>query len=265
VRRASLALLVLGILVAVPAASADGDPASDTLILRNVFLPYPAPSTANGNELSRRVAIAYGRGYRIKVAVIANETDLGSVPSLFGKPADYAKFLGQELATYFVGPLLVVMPDGYGIYDGGRSTKAERRVLAGGRPSGSSADDLTTSASAIVQRLVDAKALVSKDIRPPYASTFNATVTAGRSAQLRYAVFDDSGRTSERLAVRDPANHVLAHWSVKLRQTNATKTYTVAWDVPKNVPKTGLRFCLTAYDPTGNHSPTPSCAPVTVK
>ena len=99
---------------------------------------------------------AYARGYRVKVAVIATETDLGSIPSLFNRPNDYAKFLGQELQLYYIGPLLIVMPTGYGIYDGGRSTAPERKALAGARPSGSGPNELTTSVAGIVRRLVAA-------------------------------------------------------------------------------------------------------------
>ena len=122
-RRGLIALALL--LVLTPSALADGDPANDVLLVKNVFLPYPAPSAAASNELAAAVSSAYARGYRVKVAVIATETDLGSVPSLFNRPGDYARFLGQELNLYYVGPLLIVMPAGYGVYDGGRSTAPE--------------------------------------------------------------------------------------------------------------------------------------------
>jgi len=259
-----LAALLL-FLVLVPAALADGDPASDTLLVRNVFLPYPTPSSQNGNTLSREVALAYGRGYRLKVAVIASERDLGAVPSLFGHPVEYAKFLGQELQQYYVWPLLIVMPAGFGIYDGGRSTAAEARLIASAPPTGSSADDLTSSAAALIRRLVATGALKSKDILPPYASALSATVSAGKEARLHYAVFDDSGRTRERLAIRDARGKVLKTWSTRLRTTVANKTYSVPWKVPAEVPKKGLKLCLTAYDASGNHAGAASCAPVTVK
>jgi hypothetical protein len=123
VRRGWIALALL--LVVAPAAVADGDPASDTLLVQNVFLPYPAPSATAASALSRAVTTSYAKGFRVKVAVIATEGDLGSVPSLFNRPGDYAKFLGQELRLYYIGPLLIVMPAGYGVYDGGRSTAAE--------------------------------------------------------------------------------------------------------------------------------------------
>jgi hypothetical protein len=262
VRRGFIALALL--LVVIPSAVADGDPASDTLLVKNVFLPYPAPSTSAAGALSREVAASYSHGFRVKVAVIATKNDLGAIPSLFGKPADYAKFLGQELNFYYIGPLLIVMPAGYGIYDGGRSTAAEGKVLAGARPSGSSADELTTSAAATVRRLVAAGALKSKDIKAPYVAALASTVTPGRPALLNYAVFDDSGKTRERLAVRDRNKHVIAKWATPLRTTHPVKTYSVSWKVvPANVAKS-WKFCVTAYDPSGNHTG-PSCAPVTVK
>ena len=50
----------------------------------------------------------------------------------------------------------------------------------------------------------------------------------------------------------------------KLRTTDPRKTYSVAWRVPANVEKKGLKFCIAAYDRTGNHA-VPSCASVSVK
>jgi hypothetical protein len=261
--RTALIALLLAVAV-VPAATADGDPASDTLLVQNVFFPYPRPAAATANALSRQVAIAYGRGYRLKVAVIASETDLGAVPSLFDKPQDYAKFLGQELSAYYVGPLLIVMPAGYGIYDGGRSTLRERKILALMHPPGPGGEQLTLDAAAVVRQLVARRALVSPDIKVPYVAALSATIKPGRSFDRPYAVFDDSGRTRERLAVRDAKGRVLASWATRLRMTSATKTYSVAWNVPKSVPTSGLKFCLAAYDPTGNHSAS-SCAPLVVK
>jgi hypothetical protein len=262
VRRGLLALALL--LIVTPSALADGDPASDVLLVKNVFLPYPAPSDAASNELAAAVSSAYARGYRVKVAVIATETDLGSVPSLFNRPGDYARFLGQELSLYYIGPLLIVMPAGYGVYDGGRSTAMEMKALAGAHPSGSSANDLTTSVAGIVRRLVAAGALKSKDVKAPYVSALAASATPGKTAHLNYAVFDDSGKSRERMAVRDSKRRVIATWSTKLRTTDPRKTYAVAWRVPVNVEKQGLKFCIAAYDRTGNHT-APSCAPVSVK
>jgi hypothetical protein len=261
VRRGLVALIVL--LATSPVAVADGDPASDTLVVENVFLPYPAPSAVAASALQREVRASYARGDRVKVAVIATESDLGAVPSLFNKPGEYAKFLGQELRLYYIGPLLIAMPAGYGIYDGGRSTAAERKVLTVAGATGSTADELTTNTATTVRRLVATGALKSKDIKAPYVAPLRATVARARTTRLNYAVFDDSGKTRERLAVRDAAGHALAAWSTQLRATSPTKTYSVSWRVPTRAPKR-LRFCIVAYDPSGNHQ-APKCAAVTVK
>ena len=103
-------------LLAVPAARPDGD----VLPTLDVFLPNPTPSGAVSGPLRRLVASANTGDDRLKVAVIASRTDLGSVPVLFGKPAAYARFLGLELRTLYAGVLIVVMPAGIGVYDGGR-------------------------------------------------------------------------------------------------------------------------------------------------
>ena len=69
---------------------ADGDPASDVLLGKNVFLPYPPPSRQGAAALEAQVAAVYAKRERIKVALIATRTDLGAIPSLFGEPAQYA-------------------------------------------------------------------------------------------------------------------------------------------------------------------------------
>jgi len=112
------------------AARADGDPASDILYFQDVYLPYPEPSKAAADALREAVKTAFESHYRIKVAVIASPTDLGSVPSLFNKPDQYARFLGTELASFYTESLLVVMPPGFALYRNGADTSAENRLLA---------------------------------------------------------------------------------------------------------------------------------------
>jgi len=87
----------------------------------------------------------------------------------FNKPGRYANLLGREIASAFIGPLLIVMPSGFGIYDGGRSTAAESRVLKRLPVSGRKSVLLVRSATAAVRRPLDAKALRSKDILAPSA------------------------------------------------------------------------------------------------
>ena len=166
-RAFTLAAAAVAALALAGLAAADGDPASDYLFQSNTFLPQPPPSHSASAGLGRSVAAAYARGYRVKVAVIATKSDLGAASSLFGQPGRYAQFLGTELAIFYAGPLLVVMPSGYGIYDSGRSTAAEERVLARLHAPGATADTLTASATGAVQRMTATGALRSKDIRAP--------------------------------------------------------------------------------------------------
>jgi hypothetical protein len=114
-----VALLVMAgaalIALAVPAARADGDPASDYLIAYQVFYPYysntPKASLA---ELKATVADANKRGFRIRVAVITSPYDLGSLSALWEKPSAYCRFLALELSFAYRGRLLVVSPKGWG-------------------------------------------------------------------------------------------------------------------------------------------------------
>ncbi len=252
---------LLALLVAVPAALADGDPASDVLYFGNVFLPTPAPHPDGVKALQTQVASVYQHGDRIKVAVIAGPSDLGSIPSLFDRPVDYAKFLSLELQPIFIGPLLVVMPTGFGIYDGGRSTSAEEQVLKGVPIEGQTPDALASTATAAVGRLLAAGALVSRDILAPIVLAIPASGQFGQSTRLKYTLSDDSGRSSVVLRVVAGRGHVLATLKEPLGDAQAGKIYSVTWRMPSHPPVGALRFCLVATDPSGNRS-LPSCAPL---
>lgn len=102
------------------AAWADADPASDTLYTRDVFLPYEPVSPAVAAELRSAVKNARADGKPLKVAVIATKRDLGGVPTLFGNPLYYARFLGAELQFLYSGRLLVVMPQGAALSQRGK-------------------------------------------------------------------------------------------------------------------------------------------------
>jgi hypothetical protein len=106
-----------------PAALADGDPASDVLVYQPVFFPYQSAPAGLRRELNGLVRSANEQGYRIRVAVIQSRRDLGSVPTLFGRPSVYAKFLGSELSYVWRQRVLVVMPSGYGLALGAHLVK----------------------------------------------------------------------------------------------------------------------------------------------
>jgi hypothetical protein len=95
-----LGVATLAIVLAPASALADGDPASDVLIGESVFYSYsPAVSAPLQTRLNREIAGAARAHFPIKVALIATPADLGAIPTLFGKPQQYAHFLDQETAS----------------------------------------------------------------------------------------------------------------------------------------------------------------------
>jgi hypothetical protein len=113
------ALAASAMTIAAPVARADVDPASDVLLLQDVFVPYhPKVCSAAANALRDLAKQSKKAGYRVRVAIIGSRKDLGGAPQLFNKPKAYAIFLGSELGVYggsnFTGKLalLVVMPAG---------------------------------------------------------------------------------------------------------------------------------------------------------
>jgi hypothetical protein len=113
-RRATALLSVVAALFAPAAARADGDPASDVLLIQDAYFPYfPAPDKPLAQTLTRLLAEVKRKGYPMKVAMIQSRGDLGAYPELFGKPQAYAKLLESEIVFRVKKPhLLIVMPDG---------------------------------------------------------------------------------------------------------------------------------------------------------
>jgi hypothetical protein len=243
-------------------ARADGDPASDVLFTKNVFLPYPPPSRAASDALTAIVAEVYAKHHRAKVALIASPVDLGAIPSLFGKPSEYARFLGMELSSFYAGPLLVVMHAGLGVYDAGRSTAAEERVLGGLKPAGATADDLAETATKAVGMLLAANALVSKDIRAPIAYPYGA-VRSGARISLRYLLLDDSGRAGAVLSLLE-GRQGIARFTVPLGPATRYTPRSVPWSPPRGVRLEKLTFCVSGSDAAGNKS-RPVCGPLRIQ
>ncbi len=136
-------------------AHADGDPASDVLATQSLFLPQDAGiAVAQRTQLSGLLQGAAQSGYPIRVAIVASSADLGSVTELWREPQTYARFLGQELSLVYRGPLLVVMPNGFGLYAPGPEP-TDPSALAGLRsPTGGG--ELGTAALTAVERLATA-------------------------------------------------------------------------------------------------------------
>src|SRR5437588_1198020 len=94
------AVATCAMLAAHPApVRADGDPASDVLLGQDVFYPYSPPvPRALAQQLNGAAAAARRLRSPVKIALIAQPTDLGVIPSLFDKPQEYANFLDQEIS-----------------------------------------------------------------------------------------------------------------------------------------------------------------------
>lgn len=131
--RGAIAAVIVALAVAMtPApARADGDPASDVLVSQAAFIPSDAGvSATEAAELEALLSSAARHGYPARVALIASASDLGSVTELWRQPQNYADFLGLELSLAVHGTVLVVMPNGAGVYHPGVATVAARAALA---------------------------------------------------------------------------------------------------------------------------------------
>jgi hypothetical protein len=154
-RIAVLAAACLAALLAVAGpARADGDPASDYLLSRPLFVPADdGVPDENVQQLTSVLADAKARGYTIRVALIGTRYDMGSVYELWKRPKLYARFLGQELSIVYKGRLLVVMPNGYGTSRHGKATPADQAVVDRLAPPGAKGAALANAAARAVQKL----------------------------------------------------------------------------------------------------------------
>jgi hypothetical protein len=186
-RRAGWLVICLALIAAclpAPPARADGDPASDFLLITTVFVPFNKPSQPQIDRLKATVAAAKQHGYEIRVAVIGGRQDLGAVPDLFGRPHTYARFLGSELVGRYRGRLLVVMPQGYGFSIDGKADKAGAQPLVGLAPPASpSPDDLTAAATTAVRRLAAGDGVQVPVI--PLGTTANPGAGGGGGTSVR--------------------------------------------------------------------------------
>src|SRR5262249_61169860 len=107
-----------------------------------------------------------------------------------------ARCLGLGLGLWYAGPLLVVMPAGLGVYDGGRPTSAAEAALQSVRVTAATPDDLTRSATAAVEALEAEGALSSPDVKAPLVTPRPASATRGQEATLHFDLYDDSGYSS---------------------------------------------------------------------
>jgi hypothetical protein len=190
---ASVAVLGVGHLPST--ARADGDPASDILLLADFSLPYSEPVSdlekARLDEVVRKAKRAH---YPIKVAVISSSLDLGSDDRFTGHPGLYARFLSSELASpksfrhrpkSHVAdvrvPILVVMRDGIALARRGK-------LLPTGDlgnldvPSRPGADPIAERAVIAIQRLAARAGQRLAGIGPPPPATSDTGQAAPSSS-----------------------------------------------------------------------------------
>jgi hypothetical protein len=137
-------------------AKADGDPASDMLLAQSVFYPFsPAVAAGLQKTLNAEAAAANRAHFPLKVALIDSPVDLGAIPTLFGKPQQYASFLDQEISFANTKDLLlVVMPAGYGV--AGLTPRATDAAASLPKPAGRQSDDLARAAFEAIPKLAAA-------------------------------------------------------------------------------------------------------------
>jgi hypothetical protein len=158
---------------AVPGALADADPASDFLLVTSVFYPYQPPTSPTiKNALEKTLVQLKHAGLGMKVAIIGSANDLGGVPNLWKMPQPYAQYLGPEISFNRKQPLLVVMPQGFGLY--GLRPRSALDGLA--IESNGQADGLARTAIKAVVRLARAN---GKPIAEP---TIGKVASAGKGA-----------------------------------------------------------------------------------
>jgi hypothetical protein len=106
------------------------------------------------------------------------------VPSLFRQPQRYARFLGQELPLTPSQTLLVVMPNGYGVYRVHMPIVRERQALAAVAPPGTREPQaLVAGAARAVRRLAGLRGVSA----PPFdaaAATRKGTSEWGARLEL---------------------------------------------------------------------------------
>ena len=220
-------------------------------------------------KLEHETEVARAQARPIKVAVLWAKTDMGAVPSLYDKPDTYAKFLAAELGGILTGPLLIVMPSGFGLdIQHAQQKKAATKALAAVPVRAKTVDELTQTAIAAVHKLRMSLSPRSGDSRPPNVHALAMSARLGKKAKLRFRVSDNSSnaRALVRVYGSGYAQYALfASLSTPLRNVGVRgSVQSVTWRVPPTLGVGKFRFCVLATDRAGNASKT-SCAKLLLK
>jgi hypothetical protein len=153
--RALLAALL--VLLGLPAiASAHGDAASHYLETSSLYPSFAKqPSQAVELQLLGLLDAAKASGYPLKVALVADSSDVIDMPEMLGKPQAYAEFLERQLEGVRVAvdaPILVIAPSGVGI----AGPHADGVLEGLGAPTGATGDELAALAQTAVRQVAAA-------------------------------------------------------------------------------------------------------------
>jgi hypothetical protein len=154
IRRVAVLAGALALLALPATARANGDPASDYLLVQRLFLPFSTKiDQTEAKRLNALLTAAERDNFKIRVAIIHSPGDLGTAFSLFRKPQRYAQFLGLELSFVYRGRLVVVMPNGFGYSVNGKPDAKTSRLLQSLPPPGRDATGEVRGAEAAVRKL----------------------------------------------------------------------------------------------------------------
>ena len=182
--------LSLVVLAGLPvAASAHGDPASHYL---EHDLLYPAfgdrPTVDTELDLLGLLAAARDDGFPLRVALIADPSDLTEDPTMLTRPQAYADYVAGELdGLATAGALVLVLtPSGYGLSGTFRPAEGAPRLLdhAGSRTllgglsaAGHDGESLARSAMVATRELARLSGHPLPDVVPPLEELVSSTPT----------------------------------------------------------------------------------------
>jgi hypothetical protein len=99
------------------------------------------------------------------------------------------------------------------------------------------------------------------DVSAPKAHALASDARQGRPVRLRFTTSDETGRTAVYILVYD-GRHLIDYRTDTERRRVVGHVYSVGWRAPDHL-SARARFCISAYDPSGNESHD-SCAPIRV-
>ena len=128
---------------------------------------------------------------------------------------------------------------------------------SGGGCSGTDQCSFTITADTLVTAVFD-----HDDREPPLLRTLRSSARPGTTANLRYRVWDDSGKSRETLTILD-GKAQLGRVIVPLHADEYRQVYAAHWHVPAGLKRGERLFCAVATDANGNASKR-SCSAITV-